>query len=167
MSTPEGNRKPQRTGGRTRTTVRVESSRGIFMISVAAELAEMHPQTLRMYEARGLIQPKRSPKNTRLYSQDDVERLRRIQRMTAEEGLNLAGVETVLQLEEQLARARRELQAMRRRTAELEARMLDEIERVRRANRAEIVPYGAYEPENLGADSVRIPIERRDKSSGS
>ena len=64
------------------------------MISVAAELAEMHPQTLRMYEARGLITPKRSPKNTRLYSYEDVERLRRIQRMTAEEGLNLAGVET-------------------------------------------------------------------------
>ena len=64
------------------------------MISVAAELAEMHPQTLRMYEARGLIQPKRSPKNTRLYSHDDVERLRRIQEMTAEQGLNLAGVET-------------------------------------------------------------------------
>ena len=68
------------------------------MISVAAELAEMHPQTLRMYEARGLIAPKRSPKNTRLYSQRDVERLRRIQQMTAE-GLNLAGVETVLALE--------------------------------------------------------------------
>ena len=69
------------------------------MISVAAELAEMHPQTLRMYEARGLITPKRSPKNTRLYSQADVERLRRIQQMTSEEGLNLAGVETVLELE--------------------------------------------------------------------
>ena len=69
------------------------------MISVAAELADMHPQTLRMYEARGLITPKRSPKNTRLYSQRDVERLRRIQQMTAEEGLNLAGVETVLELE--------------------------------------------------------------------
>ena len=72
------------------------NSVAVFMISVAAELAEMHPQTLRMYEARGLITPKRSPKNTRLYSFDDVERLRRIQRMTAEEGLNLAGVETVL-----------------------------------------------------------------------
>ena len=74
----------------------VDRRRGVFMISVAAELAEMHPQTLRMYEARGLITPKRSPKNTRLYSYEDVERLRRIQRMTAEEGLNLAGVETVL-----------------------------------------------------------------------
>ncbi len=76
------------------------------MISVAAELAEMHPQTLRMYEARGLITPKRSPKNTRLYSQDDVDRLRRIQKMTAEEGLNLAGVETVLEMEAELERTR-------------------------------------------------------------
>ena len=76
------------------------------MISVAAELAEMHPQTLRMYEARGLIRPKRSPKNTRLYSQADVERLRRIQQMTNEEGLNLAGVETVLELERRLERMR-------------------------------------------------------------
>ena len=80
--------------------------RGVFMISVAAELAEMHPQTLRMYEARGLITPKRSPKNTRLYSQEDVERLRRIQQMTTEEGLNLAGVETVLELEARLERMR-------------------------------------------------------------
>jgi DNA-binding transcriptional MerR regulator len=77
------------------------------MISVAAELAEMHPQTLRMYEPRGLIEPKRSPKGTRLYSQADVERLRRIQEMTTELGLNLAGVERVLELEEQLERASR------------------------------------------------------------
>jgi MerR family transcriptional regulator/heat shock protein HspR len=82
----------------TRTTVRVESDRGVFMISVAAELAEMHPQTLRMYEARGLITPKRSPKGTRLYSHEDVERLRRIQQMTTEFGLNLAGVEKVMEL---------------------------------------------------------------------
>ena len=81
---------------RTRITARVEHDRGVFMISVAAELAEMHPQTLRMYEARGLIEPKRSPKGTRLYSQADVERLRRIQEMTTEWGMNLAGVERVL-----------------------------------------------------------------------
>src|SRR3981189_618376 len=92
---------------RTRTTrpetrVEVEGSRGVFMISVAAELAEMHPQTLRMYEARGLIEPKRSPKGTRLYSQEDVDRLRRIQGMTTDLGLNLAGVEHVLALEAQV-----------------------------------------------------------------
>jgi MerR family transcriptional regulator/heat shock protein HspR len=86
---------------RERIEISVDSDQGVYMISVAAELAQMHPQTLRMYEARGLIQPKRSPKNTRLYSQRDVERLRRIQQMTAE-GLNLAGVEKVLALERRL-----------------------------------------------------------------
>jgi MerR family transcriptional regulator/heat shock protein HspR len=84
-----------------RIEVSIDSDRGVFMISVAAELAHMHPQTLRIYEARGLIQPKRSPKNTRLYSQRDVARLRRIQQLTAE-GLNLAGVERVLALERRL-----------------------------------------------------------------
>ncbi len=127
------------------------------MISVAAELAEMHPQTLRMYEARGLIAPKRSPKNTRLYSYADVERLRRIQRMTAEEGLNLAGVEIVLGLERELERARAELARMRARAAELEA-LRAELRRARGALRTEIVPYGAYEP-------VEIPIERRGRGS--
>jgi len=101
---------------RVRTTTRVEvsSDRGVFMISVAAELAEMHPQTLRMYEARGLIEPKRSPKGTRLYSQADVERLRRIQEMTAQ-GLNLVGVETVLALEGQVEK-------LKERVRELEGR---------------------------------------------
>ena len=86
---------------RERIEVSIDSDQGVFMISVAAELAHMHPQTLRIYEARGLIQPKRSPKNTRLYSRRDVERLRRIQQMTAE-GLNLVGVERVLALEGRL-----------------------------------------------------------------
>jgi MerR family transcriptional regulator/heat shock protein HspR len=86
---------------RERIDISIDSNQGVFMISVAAELAHMHPQTLRIYEARGLIQPKRSPKNTRLYSQRDVQRLRRIQQLTAE-GLNLAGVERVLALERRL-----------------------------------------------------------------
>jgi MerR family transcriptional regulator/heat shock protein HspR len=158
-------------GGSNRRSKRVQieasfdEQRGVFMISVAAELAEMHPQTLRMYEARGLITPKRSPKNTRLYSFEDVERLRRIQRMTAEEGLNLAGVETVLELEEQLSRARLELGRMRARAAELERRMLDEVERVKRSFRADIVPYGAYDADPIiparDGEPIRIPVERR------
>jgi MerR family transcriptional regulator, heat shock protein HspR len=155
---------------RTRTRIGIDRKRGVFMISVAAELAEMHPQTLRMYEARGLITPKRSPKNTRLYSQEDVERLRRIQRMTAEEGLNLAGVETVLSLEEELTKARRELERVRRRAQELEAKLTEEVERVRRQMRAEIVPYGAYEPGPMGPPArrdgaVRIRV-RRGKPAG-
>jgi MerR family transcriptional regulator/heat shock protein HspR len=90
-------------------TATIDEGRGVFMISVAAELAHMHPQTLRMYEARGLIAPQRSPKNTRLYSQRDVELLRRIQELTAE-GLNLAGVERVLALERRLAELERRLE---------------------------------------------------------
>ncbi|MGO9902660.1 MAG: heat shock protein transcriptional repressor HspR [Solirubrobacteraceae bacterium] len=122
------------------TSVQVASDRGVFMISVAAELADMHPQTLRMYEARGLIEPKRSPKGTRLYSQQDVERLRRIQEMTAELGLNLAGVERVLELEHQLATMSRKVDALERRAAELKAEVA-RLEALRRELRAEIVPY--------------------------
>src|SRR5207253_6291746 len=91
-------------GDQSVARVRVSADRGVFMISVAAELASMHPQTRRVYEARGLIEPRRSPKGTRLYSQEDVERLRRIQEMTAELGLNLAGVERVLDLEAEIER---------------------------------------------------------------
>lgn len=147
---------------------KLDPSRGVFMISVAAELADMHPQTLRMYEARGLITPKRSPKNTRLYSQQDVELLRRIQEMTAEQGLNLAGVETVLELERRLEKMRAELAKLRRRAAEMEEEMVKEVERARRSLRAELVPYGAYEsreiaPARSGSASIRIPIRRRRK----
>ncbi|MCW3050653.1 MAG: helix-turn-helix transcriptional regulator, partial [Solirubrobacterales bacterium] len=126
---------------RTATRVTVSVDRGVFMISVAAELAEMHPQTLRMYEARGLIEPKRSPKGTRLYSQADVEKLRRIQEMTNELGLNLAGVERVLALEEELDRATRRLEALERRSAQMREEMAAEMERVRRSLKAELVPY--------------------------
>jgi MerR family transcriptional regulator/heat shock protein HspR len=146
----------------------LEATRGVFMISVAAELAEMHPQTLRMYEARGLIEPKRSPKNTRLYSQADVERLRRIQRLTTEEGLNLAGVETVLRMEATVEKMRAEMARMRARTSELEKRMLEELEAARRSLGVEIVPYGAYDTE-LGGEGeggervteIRVRRQRR------
>src|SRR5262249_53587218 len=114
--------------------------RGVFMISVAAELADMHQQTLRMYEAKGLITPARSPKGTRLYSQSDVEKLRRIQEMTNELGLNLAGVERVLALEEQLAQARARLDELEARSAQMRAEMEAELEAVRKSFRAEIVP---------------------------
>ena len=105
---------------RRRVKASFDEEQGVFMISVAAELAEMHPQTLRIYEQRGLIAPKRSPKNTRLYSQRDVERLRRIQQMTSEQGLNLAGVETVLEMEERVEKMRAELEQLRRRAEKLE-----------------------------------------------
>lgn len=174
MSERAGSGSGRRRSQTTRFTAQLDRDRGVFMISVAAELAEMHPQTLRMYEAKGLITPKRSPKNTRLYSQEDVERLRRIQEMTAEQGLNLAGVETVLELERKLERMRAELGQMRARAAELERRMIDEVERVRRSLKAEIVPYGAYEspprsvtpPQSGDSGPVRIPVARKRDTQG-
>jgi MerR family transcriptional regulator, heat shock protein HspR len=148
---------------RTTTRIEVSSDRGVFMISVAAELADMHPQTLRMYEQRGLIEPKRSPKGTRLYSQEDVERLRRIQQMTAELGLNLAGVEKVLELEEQLARMQRKIAALDQRREQLEAEVAA-LEGRRDQAKADLVRYvGSPSGEIVRAEDVRprtIPIER-------
>src|SRR3954464_3325141 len=117
----------------TTVTASVDSGRGVFMISVAAELADMHPQTLRIYEQRGLITPKRSPKGTRLYSQDDVERLPPIQQMTAELGMNLAGVERVLEMEEQLERMTRRVEQLERRAERIQAEMEERLETVRRS----------------------------------
>ena len=127
---------------RTRVTAKVATTRGVFMISVAAELADMHPQTLRMYEARGLIEPQRSPKGTRLYSQEDVDRLRRIQEMTTELGMNLAGVERVFELEAKLSRLQGKVDALERRAASLQEEIA-RLEEVRRSVRAEIVRYEA------------------------
>ena len=139
----------------------IDERRGVFMISVAAELADMHPQTLRMYEARGLIEPKRSPKGTRLYSHADVERLRRIQEMTAELGMNLAGVERVFELEGELATMSRKVGALEKRARELKAEV-ERLEAIRRELRAEIVPYagGGEIVRHTDAQRFRIPIER-------
>ena len=145
-----------------RTRVTVSADRGVFMISVAAELADMHPQTLRMYEARGLIEPKRSPKGTRLYSQKDVELLRRIQEMTTDLGLNLAGVERVLELEAKLERAQAKVDALERRAEQLKeevARLAEKRDRLR----AEIVPYrraGVELVRSKDLDAVRLRVER-------
>jgi MerR family transcriptional regulator, heat shock protein HspR len=145
----------------TTTRIEVSSDRGVFMISVAAELAEMHPQTLRMYEARGLIEPKRSPKGTRLYSQEDVVRLRRIQEMTADLGMNLAGVERVFELEEQLGAMARKVAALERRAGELKAEV-ERLEALRRELRAEIVPYagGGELVRHADVQRFKIRIER-------
>jgi MerR family transcriptional regulator, heat shock protein HspR len=136
-----------------------DSARGVYMISVAAELAGMHPQTLRIYEARGLITPKRSPKNTRLYSRDDVERLLRIQALTTELGMNLAGVEKVFELEEEMERMRRRMRALERQAAKVQQELSAEVERVRRSVKRELV---LYEPpsQSLIGPGVRVPIRR-------
>lgn len=109
------------------------------MISVASELAEMHPQTLRTYERRGLIRPKRSQKHTRLYSLEDVERLRYIQKLTNELGLNLAGVERVLELEEQVTRLQEEIEEVSRRLEEAVDEAARQAESIHRSYRRELV----------------------------
>jgi len=111
-----------------------ERDRPRYMISIAAERVGMHPQTLRIYEQKGLVQPKRTPGNTRLYSEADVERLRLVQRLTTELGLNLAGVEHVLRLEDELKR-------MTARLARLEREMRDAIDQVHKQYRRELVLY--------------------------
>jgi MerR family transcriptional regulator, heat shock protein HspR len=142
-----------------------DSRRGVYMISVAAELAGMHPQTLRIYESRGLITPKRSPKNTRLYSQEDVERLRRIQELTSELGMNLAGVERVFELEEEIQRMRRRMRNLERHAQHVQDELQKEVERVRRSLKYELVPYEppsrALTPRGDGEPGVRIPIRRQ------
>ena len=105
-----------------------------YMISVAADLVGMHPQTLRIYESKGLVRPKRTPGGTRLYSERDLERLRLIQRLTTELGLNLAGVETVLRLQD-------EVQRLRARMERLEHEMRDEVRRVHKQYRRDLVLY--------------------------
>jgi MerR family transcriptional regulator/heat shock protein HspR len=105
-----------------------------YMISVAAELVGMHPQTLRLYEQKGLVRPRRTAGNTRLYSDADVERLQLIQRLTTEIGLNLAGVERVLDLEDELERMQRRLERMA-------AEMREAIDDVHRQYRRELVLY--------------------------
>ncbi|HEY8703886.1 MAG TPA: helix-turn-helix transcriptional regulator [Gaiellaceae bacterium] len=110
------------------------NDRPMYMISVAAELSGMHPQTLRTYEAKGLVRPKRTPGGTRLYSEADVERLRIVQRLTTELGLNLAGVELVLQLEDELRRAHVQVE-------HLQKQLRDEIQRIHKEYRRDLVLY--------------------------
>jgi MerR family transcriptional regulator/heat shock protein HspR len=139
-----------------------DPARGVYMISVAAELAGMHPQTLRIYESRGLITPKRSSGNTRLYSEADVQRLRRIQELTTELGMNLAGVEKVFELEHEMERMTERMKRLQREAERMEREMRDEIERIRRSFRFEMVPYeapgAALVPKDL--EGVKIPIKR-------
>ncbi len=139
-----------------------DNTRPVYMISVAAELAGMHPQTLRIYEQRGLIEPNRSPKGTRLYSQEDVERLRRIQELTSELGMNLAGVERVFELEGELEQMRRRLDRLERRAGQMRKEFEDEVDRVRRSFRYDLVPYEPPERALMprSADAVRIKVRR-------
>jgi MerR family transcriptional regulator/heat shock protein HspR len=108
------------------------SDRPIYMISVAAELVGMHPQTLRIYETKGLVRPHRTPGGTRLYSEADVERLRIVQRLTTELGLNLAGVELVLRLEDELRKAHAQVER-------LQQQLRQEVQKVHKQYRRDLV----------------------------
>ena len=110
------------------------NDRPIYMISVAADLVGMHPQTLRMYETKGLVRPQRTPGGTRLYSEADVERLRIVQRLTGELGLNLAGVELVLRLEDELRKAHAQVER-------LQAQVKREVQDVHKHYRRDLVVY--------------------------
>jgi len=116
--------------------------RAVFVISVAAELAGVHPQTLRIYERKGLLNPKRTAKNSRRYSERDIERLREIQELTTQ-GVNLAGVRRIMELD-------REVDALQQRVSELEEQIRQlriahrmEVEATRRASRRDLVPYSS------------------------
>ena len=110
------------------------TDRPIYMISVAAELVGVHPQTLRLYENKGLVRPKRTPGGTRLYSESDVERLQIVQRLTTEVGLNLAGVELVLRLEDELRKAHAQIERMQK-------QLREDIQRVHKEYRRDLVLY--------------------------
>ncbi len=115
----------------------------VYVISIAARLAGVHPQTLRMYERKGLLSPQRTPKNGRRYSLRDIESVRLIQSLTQDRGVNLAGVEMVITLRRELDDAQRRMSALHGEMMALREHMLEEVERVRRSFRAELVPYRA------------------------
>ena len=113
--------------------------RPLYMISVAADLAGMHPQTLRIYERKALVNPQRSAGNTRLYSDADIERLRLIQHLTQDEGINLAGVMRIMELENERQRMLDEIDELRRSLEDVNATMRQELDALSRSQRADIV----------------------------
>ena len=141
-----------------------EGERGVYIISVAAELVGVHPQTLRIYERKGLLTPSRTAGNTRRYSERDIDRLQTIQRLT-QEGVNLAGVKMIVEMENELDRLRERMQLMREQMRQAEERVRREVDRVRREFRAEIVPLSDMRSaeRRLKATLDRVPhyIPRR------
>lgn len=145
---------------------RLDQEMGVFMISIAAELAGMHPQTLRIYEQRGLIKPKRSAKQTRLYSRGDVERLRKIQELTTELGMNLAGVEQVFEMEKMVDEMEARLREAKRDLEQMQQRLAAEVEAVHRSYRHELVLYNPRSTDVVRSKDIRgyqIPIKREEQ----
>jgi MerR family transcriptional regulator, heat shock protein HspR len=137
--------------------------RAVYIISVAAELAGVHPQTLRIYERKGLLRPARTPGNTRRYSARDIARLQMIQRLTQEQGLNLAGVKMIVEMEDQLDRMRRRMEALDRDFRKTRDRMLEEMERLRsQSRRNELVPLSSVRRVQVQVDRAKtLPAPRR------
>ena len=132
--------------------MRREKHRPVYMIGIAAELAGVHPQTLRIYERKHLVEPKRTGGNTRLYSDADIERLKLIQELTQEEGINLAGVVRIIELEEERDRLQDEVELLREEIREIKRQVLAaEVMAIR--NKA-IVPIG-----NMAVTQVKQPEE--------
>lgn len=125
-------------------------SRPVYMISVAAELAGVHPQTLRIYERRALIAPQRTPGGTRVYSDIDVARVRLIQELTQEFGLNLAGVERVMSLQDEVESLSSALDEMQRRVSQVHREMLEAVRNAQRQYRSDIVLYRPQSPARRG-----------------
>jgi MerR family transcriptional regulator, heat shock protein HspR len=128
--------------GRKRESGEHQEDRAVYIISVAAELAGVHPQTLRIYERKGLLSPARTAGNTRRYSDRDIERLRMIQRLTQEFGINLAGVKMIVEMENQLDRMRRQMDRLDRELDVARERAREEVQRLR-GQRGEILPLSA------------------------
>jgi MerR family transcriptional regulator/heat shock protein HspR len=119
--------------------------RGVYIISVAAELAGVHPQTLRIYERKGLLRPSRTAGNTRRYSERDIQRLRTIQRLT-QRGVNLAGVKMVIELQAELERLRRRMEDVEQDAERARRRLREESEQMRRRYRGDLVALSSIRP---------------------
>jgi MerR family transcriptional regulator/heat shock protein HspR len=134
--------------------------RAVYIISVAAELAGVHPQTLRIYERKGLLRPARTPGNTRRYSERDIARLQMIQKLTQEQGLNLAGVKMIVEMEDQIERMRRRMEALDRDFRKARTRLIEQMEQLRsQSQRGQIVPLSSVR-------RVQIQVERAKASRG-
>jgi MerR family transcriptional regulator/heat shock protein HspR len=130
----------------------------VYIISVAAELAGVHPQTLRIYERKGLLRPARTPGNTRRYSARDIARLQMIQKLTQEHGLNLAGVKMIVEMEDQIERMRRRMETLDREFRRTRTRLLQEMETLRaKSRRGEIVPVSSVRRVQIQVDRAKAP----------
>jgi MerR family transcriptional regulator, heat shock protein HspR len=137
-----------------------DQDRAVYIISVAAELAGVHPQTLRIYERKGLLRPARTAGNTRRYSDRDIERLRMIQRLTQAEGLNLAGVRMIVEMEDEIERMRQRVSALDAELQRARRRMRDEIDRLRRdTTGTDIVPRSSV-------PRLRVTVRRQPEGRG-